>query len=425
MHALRIAAVAVLVGMGASAALARQGQDRPPSGSSLKKLVKRYLEAEEKERREIREEMDRTLAPLPGGRALERLRDSMLDATRRVGPRIRSSGTNYFYDEREKRGKYIARGRKGGTLFVGLHGGGAGSGDAGSIAAGMGGGGWLWIFPEVLEKTEHGWTDSGTDRFVLELIDAAKRMLRVDPNRVYITGHSMGGYGSWTLGAQHADVFAGVAPYAGAPTPIFSNDGTQTVIDIIEGVIPNYYNLPIVFFQSTDDPRVPPAPNQKAHELLKSWKERHPEGFEFRYIEVDDRGHAAPKEGYLPTQRWLAEHERNPRPKKFLWQPVLDWKRHFYWLYWDRPSYGAILQAEVTALNEIDLRVLDGPKAVSGLSVLLGEPLVDLEQEVVIRVDGKEAFRGVVPRTLSTLLLTLPRHDPHLLFDARVDLGDI
>ena len=56
------------------------------------------------------------------------------------------------------------------------------------------------------------------------------------------------------------------------------------------------------------------------------------------------------------------------------------------------------------------------------MSVLLGPPLVDPAKEVVVRVDGAERFRGTVERTLSTLLMTFPRNDADLLFDARVDL---
>ncbi|MCC6895034.1 MAG: prolyl oligopeptidase family serine peptidase [Anaerolineae bacterium] len=37
----------------------------------------------------------------------------------------------------------------------------------------------------------------------------------VDPSRVYLTGLSMGGYGSWTLGASYPELFAAVAPICG------------------------------------------------------------------------------------------------------------------------------------------------------------------------------------------------------------------
>ena len=85
-------------------------------------------------------------------------------------------------------------------------------------------------------------------------------------------------------------------------------------------------------------------------------------------------------------------------------------------------EHNAILQAVADPdTNAIDVRILQGhdPK---GLTLLLGEPLIDPEREVVIHVDGKERFRGTVPRTFSTLMQTLPRFDDGLLFDARVDL---
>jgi predicted peptidase len=34
----------------------------------------------------------------------------------------------------------------------------------------------------------------------------------VDPSRVYLTGHSMGGFGTWYLAYQHPEKFAAIAP---------------------------------------------------------------------------------------------------------------------------------------------------------------------------------------------------------------------
>jgi hypothetical protein len=116
------------------------------------------------------------------------------------------------------------------------------------------------------------------------------------------------------------------------------------------------------------------------------------------------------------------KHERVARPRKFLWQPVFDWKRQFYWLYWEKPRHGAIVQVEAKEGNTIEVTNLSDPKDSSGLTLLLGEPLVDLSSDVTIIVNGRRRYEGKVPRTLSTLFLTLPRHDPDLLFDARFDL---
>jgi len=55
--------------------------------------------------------------------------------------------------------------------------------------------------------------------------------------------------------------------------------------------------------------------------------------------------------------------------------------------------------------------------------VNLMDELVDLEQPIVIMANGKEQYRGRVPRTIETLLETLKeRRDREYLFPARVEV---
>ncbi len=49
----------------------------------------------------------------------------------------------------------------------------------------------------------------------LEVLELAQRQWRTDPYRVYLTGHSMGGHGTWQVGLTHPDRFAVIAPSAG------------------------------------------------------------------------------------------------------------------------------------------------------------------------------------------------------------------
>ncbi len=49
----------------------------------------------------------------------------------------------------------------------------------------------------------------------VEILDDAMARYRVDPTRVYLTGHSMGGHGTWQLGAHHTGRFAAIGPSAG------------------------------------------------------------------------------------------------------------------------------------------------------------------------------------------------------------------
>ena len=49
----------------------------------------------------------------------------------------------------------------------------------------------------------------------LEVLGLAQSSLGTDPRRVYLTGHSMGGHGTWNLGVTFPERFAAIAPSAG------------------------------------------------------------------------------------------------------------------------------------------------------------------------------------------------------------------
>ncbi len=49
----------------------------------------------------------------------------------------------------------------------------------------------------------------------LEVLAIGERLYQTDPERTYLTGHSMGGHGTWNIGAHYPDRFAAIAPSAG------------------------------------------------------------------------------------------------------------------------------------------------------------------------------------------------------------------
>jgi len=55
---------------------------------------------------------------------------------------------------------------------------------------------------------------------VMALLDDLLRKFRVDRRRVYLTGLSMGGYGSWELALRYPERFAAVAPICGGGNAI-------------------------------------------------------------------------------------------------------------------------------------------------------------------------------------------------------------
>lgn len=50
---------------------------------------------------------------------------------------------------------------------------------------------------------------------LIQLVDHALKTYRVDSDRVYVTGISMGGYGTWRLAAAYPDRFAAIVPICG------------------------------------------------------------------------------------------------------------------------------------------------------------------------------------------------------------------
>jgi poly(3-hydroxybutyrate) depolymerase len=54
-----------------------------------------------------------------------------------------------------------------------------------------------------------------SEQDVLNVVALVRSEYKVDPDRVYLMGHSMGGFGAWYLGAKHADLWAAIAPMSG------------------------------------------------------------------------------------------------------------------------------------------------------------------------------------------------------------------
>ena len=54
---------------------------------------------------------------------------------------------------------------------------------------------------------------------VAELTRKVANSYKIDKNRIYLTGLSMGGYGTWATVAKHPDLYAAIAPICGGGDP--------------------------------------------------------------------------------------------------------------------------------------------------------------------------------------------------------------
>jgi len=71
----------------------------------------------------------------------------------------------------------------------------------------------LVVLPQVPEDQE--WSGLN-NRIALAALDAAMAEFGADPARQYLTGMSMGGYGSWNIALDHPTRFAAIVPVCGA-----------------------------------------------------------------------------------------------------------------------------------------------------------------------------------------------------------------
>ena len=63
------------------------------------------------------------------------------------------------------------------------------------------------------EGPPNGWPSREAD--LLTILDQALELYRVDANRVFLSGLSYGGFGTWSLASRHPERFAAIAPVAG------------------------------------------------------------------------------------------------------------------------------------------------------------------------------------------------------------------
>ncbi|HYC77558.1 MAG TPA: alpha/beta fold hydrolase [Planctomycetota bacterium] len=347
-----------------------------------------------------------------------------------AGPRLEAKGTSYFYDRDDRakrRGKYIVSGAENTKgLVFGLHGGGEGSADCGPAASAfrgcIGAAGMIGIYPEAVEATEAAWGDDVTVAFMLDLLAAARRTFRFDPERVYVVGHSMGGYGAWTWGGRFSDRLAGCASFAGSPTPIFEDgDRSKPVVAIQPGVLPNFRNVPLWVYHSQDDRQVPWPSTKFATDALKVLAAENPGAYALVYEEVENRGHAFPAKGPGPAMEWLAKRARVSRPARVAWEAFYERPDASYWLWWERPRRGARIDGEIRATPTGAAIAVTGDAEAVDVAALLDDALCDLDKPVTLTVGGRKTFEGVPRRTLLEIVRSARRrNDPGLLYTARV-----
>jgi predicted peptidase len=162
-------------------------------------------------------------------------------------------------------------------------------------------------------RTDMRWTEAPWgDRKSVEMTPEPGHMLKtaiaalektieeypIDRDRIYLTGLSMGGYGSWELAARKPEWFAAVAPICGG--------GDERQAKRLVG-------LPIWAWHGDKDGAVPVERSQKMIEAIRE------AGGEPKYTEIAGGGHNVWDQAYQDPQGiipWMFEQRRKSPEKR-------------------------------------------------------------------------------------------------------------
>ena len=179
---------------------------------------------------------------------------------------------------------------------------------------------WAWI-AAATNRRPYGfdWEDWGR-LDALEVLAEASRLFRTDPARTYLTGHSMGGHGTWQIGATVPGPWAAIAPSAGwysftsygggaaykDPTPVEkmllrANNPSETT-----NLAGNFLGYGIYILHGDQDDNVPVEQARHMRGLLGQF---HPD---FAYYERPGAGHWWGNEcvDWPPLFEFLKDHAR-------------------------------------------------------------------------------------------------------------------
>ncbi|MEA3188618.1 MAG: hypothetical protein QOD99_2448 [Chthoniobacter sp.] len=138
-----------------------------------------------------------------------------------------------------------------------------------------------------------GYLPAEPERLALEIVAAVQKEFNVDPNRIYIAGISMGGFGTWDLVTRYPEKFAAAVPVCGGGEPEKARA---------------FANLPLWAFHGEADEMVPVVRTREMIDAMRSANGQ-PRYTEYPGVGHDSWTRAFDDPDLLP---WLFAQKRRP-----------------------------------------------------------------------------------------------------------------
>jgi len=217
---------------------------------------------------------------------------------------------------------------------------------------------------------------------VWEAIDAVKKRFKIDENRVYLMGHSMGGGGTWAIGLRTPDRWAAIAICAGGPW--------STPLGV--GIEANASGLPVRILHGDRDNAVSVKAAYRMDQELRE------NGQTPDLVIAEGEGHQLSAAQWQRTVQWLLQHTRQ-RPDRFSFVADTDkfTGRNGIFMRRDlKENSFPRFDCEISG-NTVNIKT----KGTSKIWVILGDEDfgqegLGLTGEVTVILNEKEVYRGPV-----------------------------
>lgn len=147
---------------------------------------------------------------------------------------------------------------------------------------------FITIIPQSEKRTWAAGSEDG--KRAMAILGEVEKSYKVDPKRIYLTGLSMGGFGTWSFAAAHPDKWAAIVPICGGGSPNTAEKIKQ---------------IPCWCFQGGADKTVVP---QRSRDMIEALRKA---GAEPKYTEYPGVGHNSWDKAYATKElySWLLEHK--------------------------------------------------------------------------------------------------------------------
>lgn len=210
---------------------------------------------------------------------------------------------------------------------------------------------------------------------VFGVLEDVRRRYAIDDDRVYLTGHSMGGTGATDLALHHPGVFAAVVPMAAARSIRWvAANAEHTPFWWIGGALDqDYYKLGVAV----------------GYERMKQL------GYPARFTELAGEGHYGTARNFRPVLDWLLQQRRVGHPKTFTFEVDTPLHPRAYWVTVEtiaRPGKIAAVKARALSDRSAQLE-LDN---VAAVSIWPDPAIFNLEAPLEVRMENAVVFNGRV-----------------------------